>query len=203
MIADQLGQVLQYIAAADRRTLGKADLVVWGDAIGDLRFEDVMEAVRQHYRDSTVFLMPAHVRQAVRKARHDRASRAVPVAPPAEVTDQPGVYKLHLIKAIAEIADRHDIHRALPAPGDKNGPSEEYLALPAARLASENAARKRSEWWGVGCPVAWCAADAERPCRDHDGNHLPWQRTHSKRIIACREAREARMNLARPQKATG
>lgn len=188
MTPDQLGQVLQYIAAADRRTLGKADLLIWGDAVGDLRFEEVMEAVRQHYRDSTVFLMPAHIRQAVRKARHDRASRTVPPAPPAEVTDQPGVYKLHLVRAIAEIADRNDIRHALTAPGGRSGPNEEYLALPVARLASENAARKSSESWAVDCPVAWCAANVEQPCRDRDGNHLPWQRNHSKRTSPTAKA---------------
>ncbi|MBN6058320.1 hypothetical protein JYK22_40745, partial [Nonomuraea sp. RK-328] len=200
---EQTGRVLQYIAAADRRTIGKTDLLVWHDAVGDLQFDDVMDAVRRHYRDSIVFLMPAHIRQAVRKARNDRAGRAVPAAPPPEITDQPDVYKLHLVRAIAEIADRRDIRRALPAPGDKNGPGEEYLALPAAQLASENAARKGAERYVVECPVAWCAADAEQPCRDRDGNRLPWQRAHSQRVIASRDGRGARMGLARPQEAVG
>lgn len=200
MTPDEFENVLKYIAAADKRTFGKADLAVWGDVIGDLRFDDVMAAVRQHYRDSTDWLKPAHVRQAVRKARQDRSGRAVPAAPPAEVTDKPGVYKLHLVRAIAEIADqRWDIHPALAAPGEKDGPSKAYEEHPAAKRASERAEHQRAHRWEVACPVDWCSAPAEQPCRDRDGNNLPWQRTHSNRIVARRQAREARMNAARPQ----
>ncbi|TMR88308.1 hypothetical protein [Nonomuraea basaltis] len=202
MTDDEFEKVLKYIAAADKRTFGKADLAVWGDIIGDLRFDDVMAAVRQHYRDSIDWLKPAHVRQAVRKARQDRSGRAVPAAPPAEVTDQPGVYKLHLVRAIAEIADqRFDTYQGLTASVEKEGPNKAFEEHPAAKRASERAQHQANERWEVGCPVAWCAAPADEPCRDRDGNNLPWQRTHSKRIVARRQAREARMNAATPRQA--
>ncbi|MGW0485775.1 hypothetical protein [Nonomuraea sp. NPDC003214] len=204
MTPDQTGQVLAYVAAADRRTIGKADLLVWQDGVGDLPFADVMDAVRKHYRESTEFLMPAHVRRAVRKAREDRASRGVPAAPPAEIADRPGAYKLHLVRAIADIADQRDIHRALGPSLDREGPTEEYRSLRAQALGGgELATRQRAERWGAPCPVAWCSAEAERPCRDHDGNALPWQRTHSKRIVACRQAREDRMNAAQTRRDAG
>lgn len=193
MTPEQTGQALAYIAAADRRTLGKADLLVWHDAVGDLPHDDVMDAVRQHYRNSTDFLMPAHVRRAVRKAREDRAGRGVPAAPPPEATDQPGVYKLRLVKAIAEIADRRDIHRALE-PATKPDLGEGYRRAREAIPTDGAVARKRAERWAEPCPVTWCAAEADKPCLDADGYHLPWQRTHSKRIVACREARTARLN---------
>lgn len=188
MAAVNVGQVLIYIAAADRRTVGKADLLVWQDAVGDLSHDDVMDAVRKHYRESTDFLMPAHVRRLVKAARADRAGRGVPAAPPSEVTDRPGVYKLHLVKAIAEIADRPGIGHALEA-GDRHEPGEGHRLARQIVPPGDRAERERAQRWGRPCPVAWCAADADRPCRDHDGNHLPWQRTHSKRVVACREAR--------------
>lgn len=55
--------VLAKAAAFDRRTVGEADILAWHDALGDLPAADCLAAVTEHYRESTDWLMPAHVRR--------------------------------------------------------------------------------------------------------------------------------------------
>lgn len=55
--------VLAKAAAFDRRTVGEADILAWHDALGDLAAGDCLTAVTEHYRESTDWLMPAHVRR--------------------------------------------------------------------------------------------------------------------------------------------
>lgn len=72
--------VLAKAAAFDRRTVGEADILAWHDALGDLPAGDCLAAVTEHYRESTEWLMPAHVRRIAdtldrarrRKAREQR-----------------------------------------------------------------------------------------------------------------------------------
>ena len=68
--------LLALAAAFDRRTIGKADAVAWADALHDLAPADCAEAIRAHFRDSTDYLMPAHVRQGVKRIRADRIRSA-------------------------------------------------------------------------------------------------------------------------------
>lgn len=51
----------------------------WFSVIGDLPLEDALEAVRRHYRDSTDWCMPKHVRAGARAIAAERA-RARPSA---------------------------------------------------------------------------------------------------------------------------
>jgi hypothetical protein len=83
--------VLAKAAAYDRRTVGEADIMAWHEAIGDLDVVDALQAVAAHYRDSTDWLMPAHVRRIAadmdrgrRLAERQAAAEAErrPVAPP-------------------------------------------------------------------------------------------------------------------------
>src|SRR5215472_13633352 len=69
-------ELLALAAAFDRRTIAEEDAVAWADALYDLEREDCAAAVRLHYRESTVFIMPAHVRQRVSYLRNARADRA-------------------------------------------------------------------------------------------------------------------------------
>lgn len=69
-------ELLTLAAAFDRRTIGKADAIAWADALTGLDPNDCAEAIRAHFRDSTDYLMPAHVRRGVRKIRADRVRAA-------------------------------------------------------------------------------------------------------------------------------
>jgi hypothetical protein len=69
------GEVARLLAAAamfDYRKIEKADAQAWHFVLGDLDFDDAMEALRRHYAESTERLMPAHVRHGVRAIRDER-----------------------------------------------------------------------------------------------------------------------------------
>lgn len=69
----EIAQILAKAAAFDQRTVGQADILAWHDAIGDINPGDALDAVSQHYRESTDRLMPAHVRRIADQL--DRARR--------------------------------------------------------------------------------------------------------------------------------
>jgi hypothetical protein len=69
-------ELLALAAAFDRRKIGKADAIAWADALADLGQADCAEAIRAHFRDSTDYLMPAHVRRGVKALRADRIRAA-------------------------------------------------------------------------------------------------------------------------------
>jgi hypothetical protein len=69
------GEVSRLLAACamfDFRTVEEPDAEAWHLVIGDLDYEEAMEAVRRHYADSTDRMMPAHIRQGVKALRQAR-----------------------------------------------------------------------------------------------------------------------------------
>lgn len=68
--------VLAAVAAADRRTVGNADVTVWEAVIGNLPKELCLAAVRDHLRCCPgVWLEPGHVYQRVRAMQRDLLER--------------------------------------------------------------------------------------------------------------------------------
>jgi hypothetical protein len=68
--------VLTAVAAADRRTVGHADVDIWQAVIGDLPRDLTLQAVRAHLREKPgVWLEPGHVYQWVKAARRDQLER--------------------------------------------------------------------------------------------------------------------------------
>lgn len=63
MNVEETAAVLAKAQAYDRRTIGKTDVLAWHEALADLTVADALGAVAAHYRDSTEWLMPAHVRR--------------------------------------------------------------------------------------------------------------------------------------------
>jgi hypothetical protein len=68
-------RILAVAAIYDRRTVGEADAMAWADALSDKDPRECAEAVREHYRDSTAWCMPAHIRAIVERRRRDAALR--------------------------------------------------------------------------------------------------------------------------------
>jgi hypothetical protein len=68
----EAARVLAKAAAYDRRTVGDAEIMAWLEALSDLDCGDCLDAVGTHYRTSTDWLMPAHVRRIVTEVDRDR-----------------------------------------------------------------------------------------------------------------------------------
>lgn len=76
MTPSEAAKVLAVAAVYDRRTIGRVEAIAWADALDDLDPTECAEAVRAHYRDSTAWLMPGHVRDRVKaKRRADATAR--------------------------------------------------------------------------------------------------------------------------------
>lgn len=76
MTLAEAGQLLALAAAYDSRKPDRARLVAWHDALTGLDPDDCAQAVRSHYRTSTEFVMPGHIRRLVIAAANDRAARS-------------------------------------------------------------------------------------------------------------------------------
>jgi len=72
MNRDDTVRVLAKAAAYDGRTVGVADIAAWWEACGDLDAGDAMQAVTLHYKDSSDWIMPAHLRYWAYQAKLER-----------------------------------------------------------------------------------------------------------------------------------
>lgn len=68
-------QVLSLASARDGRAVDAPTAAVWADDLADVSYEEALEGVRMHFRQSTEYLKPAHVIANVKLIR-DRAARA-------------------------------------------------------------------------------------------------------------------------------
>lgn len=105
MTYDEVCDLLGIIATYDHRKIGDADGEAWEATIGDLAFPDARQAVVTHFRESTEWLMPAHVRQGVAAIRQARLDAAGPIAIPEELADYPIRAREFLQRAQDAIAD--------------------------------------------------------------------------------------------------
>jgi hypothetical protein len=86
-------RLLALAASFDNRTVSEITAQAWADALHDLEPDECAHAIRSHFRESDVYLMPVHIRQRV-KARREILARAKPVAdhnaiPDADPDDVP------------------------------------------------------------------------------------------------------------------
>lgn len=68
----ETARILAWAAAFDRRTIGEADVLAWCEALDGVSVDDALAAVTEHYRSSTGWLMPAHVRRHAEHLDHER-----------------------------------------------------------------------------------------------------------------------------------
>lgn len=83
MNLSETADLLTAMSAFDRRTIGDGDVIAWQSILPDASFEDCLEAVKQHYAESTEWMMPAHVRRSVRDmvSQREMAARHTGWAP--------------------------------------------------------------------------------------------------------------------------
>jgi hypothetical protein len=107
----EVGNLLGLMALADNRKPPEDDearlamIEFWLGMVGDLRYDDAALAVRDHYRESTEWMMPADVRQRVKAIRQARLDAAGPTEIPAELADRPIEARQWLQRTRDAIAD--------------------------------------------------------------------------------------------------
>lgn len=85
MTRDEVVDLLTLISARDNRNIGQITVMAWVGDVGDLDFDDAARAVGEHFRESTDWLMPAHIRRIVKRLRDERLANsdlAIPPPPP-------------------------------------------------------------------------------------------------------------------------
>jgi hypothetical protein len=113
------GRVLALASGYDNRKLDETVAVAWHAIIGDLDFTDCCHVVRDHYARSRDWLMPADIRDGVRRLRNDRLART-PDPVPAIDPDRPREF-IHAVR---------ETRRAI---ADGQHPPPERLRLEGAR----------------------------------------------------------------------
>lgn len=87
---EETGKLLARAQVIDNRRVDEATILAWHDLVGDLDYGMAVEGVRLHFRESTAYLVPAHVRAGVERillaglgARQDEWGNELDVDEPA------------------------------------------------------------------------------------------------------------------------
>lgn len=136
MTNDEVVDLLSLITAYDNRNATSATVMAWGTAseIGRWTAAGAMEAVHQHFAESTEFLMPAHITQRLRLSRRaDSASvRALPGPGPASEE-----HRACAMAAATELLSRHPEFRrtfAMPWTGHRRARNADGRAVAEREL---------------------------------------------------------------------
>lgn len=87
MKKSEVAAILAKISAYDRRTVGEADIEAWTEALeGRVTVQDALTAVRDHFRESTSWIMPADVIRLGKLARRERVRAAGTPEIPADLS---------------------------------------------------------------------------------------------------------------------
>jgi hypothetical protein len=94
--------LLGMAASRDRRTIGDADVLAWAEDLDDIDFDDAKRALRKYFRESTDWLLPAHIRRIVSEFDRDRRRAALAAAEEAPECEHlvPGGAVLHPISGL-------------------------------------------------------------------------------------------------------
>lgn len=76
MNTQELKNLVARIQAGDNRTVDSVTLAHFQQTVGQLEYQDAIEAVVTHFKESTAYLMPAHIIAIVRRIREERALRS-------------------------------------------------------------------------------------------------------------------------------
>lgn len=108
MTPTEAAALLAVAAGLDNRKPSAEAAESWAKALGNLPLADCREAVYAHYRESTEWLMPAHVSRRVRAMRTERLKLAGDVQPPAsiEAIDDPEQFDVAYRTWLRNVRDR-------------------------------------------------------------------------------------------------
>lgn len=68
----EASRLLAKVSGNDGRQVGESTVLAWQETLADVPYPDAMAAVSVHYRESTDFLMPAHLVALVTRLRTER-----------------------------------------------------------------------------------------------------------------------------------
>lgn len=89
-------QLLTVIQNLDKRKIDDATVLLWQQILGDLDYADCVRAAINHFRESTDYLLPAHIvagartieRERIREENQRRALEAAPETDPRPLADR-------------------------------------------------------------------------------------------------------------------
>jgi hypothetical protein len=121
MTPGEVGKLLGLMALADNRkppdeddTEGRQAMIrFWLEMIGDLTYADCAQAVRDHYRESRDWVMPADIRRRVKAIRTARLNAVPEPVPPPELLEDTDAYREWLRLETKRIADGKPPLRAI------------------------------------------------------------------------------------------
>lgn len=113
MTPGDAARVLAACALFDNRKVrddeeGERLAEAWYAVIGDLDLRDALEAVRRHYRDSTEWIMPAHVRKGVAQIKAERRRNT-----PHEVRQLPSPFEKDVTREVTVARGAASVRAAL------------------------------------------------------------------------------------------
>lgn len=120
--------LLSEIARGDNRSIDEDLVKFWHRCLHDVPYEDALAAVVAHFRTSTDWLMPAHVRTAALKARTARIDAVPQPDPGHELADRPRDYARAQREQVKAIADRKAPVRLALVRRKGSGPGPEARA---------------------------------------------------------------------------
>jgi hypothetical protein len=143
--------LLTEIARGDNRGIDEDLVDFWHRCLHDVPYDDAQAAVIAHFRTSTSWLMPAHVRTAAVKARTARIDAVPQPDPGPDLTDRPRDYARAQREQVKAIADKSTSYRALPrragaAPGPEARAAIERIAAKARSDPRKRAAEQAAEY---------------------------------------------------------
>lgn len=159
MNREEAAKLLAVVAMGDNRQTSHEIAAYWHGLLPDIRFEDAVQAVGVHRRESTEYLQPAHIIRLVRAERSRRIDAANIVYEP--IGEEDARRFLDRIAATYRAAgdgrmDPRTIGLALePGPNAVAVPAE-IEAVTEGRKAVRSAANVR-------CP--FCKAAPRSPCK--------------------------------------
>lgn len=71
----EVAKLLTVASMVDNRTVARETVEAWFPLLQDIEYQDGVEGVQMHFRETDKYLMPAHVRANAKRARRDRELR--------------------------------------------------------------------------------------------------------------------------------
>ena len=138
----EMARLLAAISAMDTRRIDEATVATWPGVLGDLGFEDALEAMRRHFARSTDWLMPAHIREGARLLREFRKEQHEALALPSRWESDPerdarvqrGLAQVAAALSVARAARPRAVEATEKPPPTR---SEEIRALAIRRAIAE------------------------------------------------------------------
>lgn len=107
----EIARLLTVASAVDNRTVSDEQVIVWHRALQHLPYAAAQEALIRHFRDSTEYLLPAHISAGVRRiaAEREREARVRrQIEPPKPITFDRDRFEAETAEAIAFYAANPD-----------------------------------------------------------------------------------------------